>query len=147
MSLRSARRATALALLLSLPGCGGAPKEPPPAAPPEGAGPTQAAADNEEAGGASTPEPEGAAGQVKPPPYTPFGLPECDGFLKKYRICVEEKIPADQRGKFEDDLRENRTRWWRLATMQQGTVAVGLACRVFAQTKKADLAVDYGCEF
>jgi hypothetical protein len=124
------------------------------------AGPKGEPAPRAAAAAAPTPLPEGAAPDVtapespggaddapKPPPFTPFGLPECDTFLTKYLACVEERIPADQRGRFEDELRENRTRWWKLADMQQGTVAVGLACRIFAQSKKADLAVDYGCEF
>jgi len=134
-----------VAVVCAAMGCGGPTHEPAPKAavvpaptpPPESAG-----------GDAVAPEaPEGPADAPKPPPYTPFGLPECDTFLTKYLSCVEERVPADQRGRFEDELRENRTRWWKLAEMQQGTVAVGLACRIFAESKKTDLAVDYGCEF
>ena len=135
------RAATAILLCASL-GCNGAAGSAPapspgPASPVEFAAPGAAP----EGGG------EAAGEGLKPPPFTPFGLPECDGFLVKYQACMEERIPADQRGRFEDELRENRTRWWQLTEMQQGTVAVGLACRIFAQSKKTDLAVDYGCEF
>jgi hypothetical protein len=137
------RAASVAAVCVSL-GCAGpksapAPRVAAPAAPtpiPESVAPDAAALEGV----------DGAEEAPKPPPFTPFGLPECDTFLNKYLACVD-RIPADQRGRFEDELRENRTRWWKLADMQQGMVAVGLACRIFAQSKKADLAVDYGCEF
>ena len=143
-------RAAALALASSLLGCGGGPKEAPPSAPPEVSASSPAAADAAPIDEATTPgadDAADAADAVNPPPYTPFGLPECDSFLLKYQTCVEEKVPADRRSRFEDELRENRTRWWKLADMQQGKVALGLACRMFAQSKKGDLAVDFGCEF
>ncbi len=139
----STLRAAAVALACASLGCDGAARTPP--APPPDRAPVEVAS-----GPAPAPDADPAAAGAEapqPPPFTPFGLPECDGFLVKYRACVEERIPADQRGRFEDELRENRTRWWQLAEMQQGTVAVGLACRIFAQSKKTDLAVDYGCEF
>ena len=140
----STLRAVAVVFACASLGCDGAAR-PAPAPSPAGASPGEVAA-------APAPAPEAdpdAAGaeSSKPPPFTPFGLPECDGFLIKCQACVDERTPDDQRGRFEDELRENRTRWWQLAEMQQGTVAVGLACRIFAQSKKTDLAVDYGCEF
>ena len=154
--LPSLHAAAAVLVCASL-ACGGGPKGEPastsPASmaetPPSAADVATASTPAEDAVADSTgPEgAEGATGALKPPPFTPFGLPECDGFLRKYLACVEERVPADQRGRFEAELRDNRTRWWKLADMQQGLVAVGLACRIFAQSKKGDLAVDYGCEF
>ena len=142
VTLLSILRAAAAVLACVSLGCN---RAAPPGPPPAPVSPVEFAAAS---GPVQEGSPDAAAAEApKPPPYTPFGLPECDGFLVKYRACVEERIPADQRARFEDELRENRTRWWQLAEMQQGTVAVGLACRIFAQSKKTDLAVDYGCEF
>jgi hypothetical protein len=138
-------RVVVVVVLCASVGCGGPKGEPAPK-PVVSSAPTPSP-ESPGAEAAASETPEGPGDAPKPPPYTPFGLPECDTFLTRYLSCVEGRVPADQRGKFEEELRENRTRWWKLAEMQQGTVAVGLACRIFAESKKTDLAVDYGCEF
>lgn len=83
----------------------------------------------------------------EPPPPMPFGVPECDTFVTKFLACVEIRVPADQQPRLLADLQENRAKWRQLATMSQGHVALGLACRTMAQRVKSDLIVDYGCEF
>ncbi|MBP6705388.1 MAG: hypothetical protein KA385_17885 [Vicinamibacteria bacterium] len=83
----------------------------------------------------------------EPPPPMPFGVPECDTFVTKFLACVEVRVPADQQPRLLADLQENRAKWRQLATMSQGHVALGLACRTMAQRVKSDLIVDYGCEF
>ncbi len=83
----------------------------------------------------------------EPPPPMPFGVPECDTFVTKFLACVEVSVPADQQPRLLADLQENRAKWRQLATMPQGHVALGLACRTMAQRVKSDLIVDYGCEF
>lgn len=77
----------------------------------------------------------------------PFGVPECDTFVTKYLACVEIRVPLDQQPRLMADLQENRAKWRQLATMPQGGVALSLACRTMAQRVKADLTVDFGCEF
>lgn len=82
-----------------------------------------------------------------PPPLMPFGVPECDNFVKKFVACVDLHVPADRRQGLMDELNENRDKWREMARLQQAAVAQGLACRGYAQRVKGDLTVDYGCEF
>ena len=147
-------------LFLALTACGGAPKEAtaPPMASPAADLSVQPAGD--EAGSpaalspsssAEAPPDEGASGEdasiPKPPPLTPLGVPECDGFILKYVACVERHVPADQQDRLMRELHSQRARWLELEKMPEGKVAAGLSCRGVAQRLKADLVVDYGCEF
>ena len=83
----------------------------------------------------------------KPPPFTPFGVPECDRFVEKYVACVDLHVPADQRERMMRELHVHRGRWRELEKMQNGKVAAGLSCRGVAQRLKSDLIVDFGCDF
>ena len=78
---------------------------------------------------------------------TPFGVPECDTYVKKYLACVEGRVPAQQRGALLEAFEANRTKWRALAAMREGAVALALACRTAALKSKEALSVDYGCEF
>jgi len=133
------------ALGITLSGCAG-PGEGPArasAAPARDAATQSAAA---EGGGSQDSAQEDPAGP-RPPPFTPFGVPECDRFVEKYVACVDLHVPADQRERMMRELHIHRGRWRELEKMQSGKVAVGLSCRGVAQRLKSDLIVDFGCEF
>jgi hypothetical protein len=107
-------------------------------------------AESAEAGATESAEP-GIAGVVasrpEPPPHMPFGVPECDNFVRKFVACVDARVPEDRRRALMDDLNQNRARWRDMARLKEAGVAQSLACRAYAQRVKGDLAVDYGCEF
>lgn len=150
MSTQAPIRASRLGAVLVFPllamACGAAPPSAPPAPPAPAATPSEPGASAEIA-----PEPasEGVAADLtaEPPPFMPFGVPECDNFITKYVACVDLRVPADQKARLMDDLHEHRGKWRELAKMEQGKLAVGLSCRGVAQRLKGDLTVDYGCEF
>jgi len=140
-------------LLAALPGCGGPRGEA--AAPATPAPAPVAEADHPEAGApseeAETRGDHASFGEdptaPKPPPFTPFGVPECDRFVEKYTACVDLHVPADQKDRMLRELHVHRARWRELEKMQNGKVAAGLSCRGVGQRLRSDLIVDYGCEF
>lgn len=88
-----------------------------------------------------------ASSAPAPPGITSFGVPDCDEYVKKYLECVEGKVSPEQREQLMAAFEVNRTKWRALATMREGAVALGLACRAARQKSKEDLTVEYGCEF
>ncbi len=127
--------------------CGAAPPATPPPAPPATPPSAIRAGDPAESAGTPAGEPERADRNAEPTPLVPFGVPECDNFIKRYVACVELRVPADQRARLMDDLNEHRTKWLELSRLEQGKLALGLSCRSVAQRLKGDLTLDYGCEF
>lgn len=114
---------------------------------PAQAAPAQAATDGA-AGTASSEATSGpAAGVVGSVSVTPFGVPECDTYVKQFLSCVEGRVPEAQRDKFIEAFEANRQKWRALSTMREGALALGMACRAAAQKSKEELQVDYGCEF
>lgn len=78
---------------------------------------------------------------------TRFGVPDCDDYVKKYLDCVEGKVSGEQKEQLMEAFEANRTKWRALATMREGAIALGLACRAAAQKSREQLTVDYGCDF
>jgi hypothetical protein len=88
---------------------------------------------------------EGSGPEV--PIITPFGVPECDAYVKRYLDCVETKTSGEPKARLLRAFEMNRTKWRTLATMREGALALGVACRAAEQKAKEELSVDYGCEF
>ena len=78
---------------------------------------------------------------------TPFGVSECDNYVKQFLACVDGKVSGEQRDALMAGFEANRTKWRALSTMREGAVALGIACRAAAQKSRESLTVDYGCEF
>jgi hypothetical protein len=137
----------ACALAFSFSACAEKPKpEPPPPAPAVSAPPQAAAAD---AGESAPPGEEASAPTTAPeiPVITPYGVPECDNYVKKFTACLEAKVSPEQWGPLLAGFEASRAKWRALATMREGALALGLACKAAAQKSKEELAVDYGCDF
>jgi hypothetical protein len=133
--------------------CDRAPKsEPAPLAPPPAVQAAVASAESAEIPlpsseeGAAEPA-ESALAAPEAPKITPFGVPECDNYVKQYLTCVEGRVPPEQKGALLEAFEANRTKWRALAAMREGAVALTIACRTAAQKSKEALSVDYGCEF
>lgn len=121
--------------------CGSGPKSEPTeaVAPIEPADDAVQAAD---AGGSAA-----ALAPVEVPGVTPFGVPECDAYVKKYLACVEGRVSGQQKERLIEAFEANRTKWRALSAMKEGAMALALSCRVAAQKSKEELTVEYGCEF
>ena len=134
-------RRVALITLLCM-ACGNAPKPDPSAtaAPPAAVAAATAAE-------AATAAAEGSPADAGVINVTPYGVPECDNYVKKFTACIESKVTGPDKDKLLEGFEANRTKWRALATMQQGAVALGLACRAANQKAKEELSVEYGCEF
>ena len=125
-----------LVLVLAALACDRAPKnQPAPPVPAPSVQPPVAATESE---GATPPE----ADRI-----TRFGVPDCDNYVKKYLDCVEGKVSGEQKKQLMEAFEANRTKWRALATMREGAIALGLACRAAAQKSREELTVDYGCDF
>ena len=112
------RHVLALVLVLAALACDRAPKNQP--APPVPAPSVQPPSGATESEGSTPPEAEG---------------------------CVEGKVSGEQKERLMEAFEANRTKWRALATMREGAIALGLACRAAAQKSREELTVDYGCDF
>lgn len=122
--------------------------EPAPLAPPPSVAGVESAEAPQPSSGEGAPEPaESTVAASEAPKITPFGVPECDTYVKQYLACVEGRVPPEQKGALLEAFEANRTKWRALAAMREGAVALTIACRTAAQKSKEALAVDYGCEF
>lgn len=125
------------AILFSV-ACSEAPKSEPQVAPPVGVATPATEAPTASSDAAATP---GAL------VITPFGVPDCDNYIKKYMACVDGKVTEGQKAALMEQFAANQTKWRALSTMREGAVALSLACRAANQKAKEELAVEYGCEF
>lgn len=142
MSLPVAPALISLCLALTLAACNSSPKSAP------GEAASQATTDGTAASASTEATPPAPpAGAVDSASLTPFGVPECDAYVKQLLACVEGRVPEAQRAKFIEAFEANRQKWRALSTMQEGALALGMACRAAAQKSKEELQVDYGCEF
>lgn len=100
---------------------------------------------------AATPAPVSSPGPssevAESGPVTAFGVAECDNYVAKYTACVEANVTGEEKDRLLAAFEANRTKWRALATMREGAVALGLACRAAAQKAKEDFSVEYGCAF
>ncbi len=137
----SVHRIAPLVLVVFCLACGSGPRgEPAPAA-----APIEPADDAVQAADA-----EGSAAAVAPVEVravTPFGVPECDAYVKKYLACVEGRVSGEHKERLIEAFEANRTKWRALSAMREGAVALALSCRAAAQKSKEQLTVEYGCDF
>ena len=82
-----------------------------------------------------------------PEAITTYGVPQCDNYVKKYLQCIETRVPADQRQGWIATFEANQAKWKGLASMREGKLALGLACKSALEMSRQALAVDFGCEF
>ncbi len=75
-----------------------------------------------------------------------IGIPECDGYIRKYEVCLAEKVPAEAQTRLRATLDEQRKQWRSAASDQFSRTNVADQCRSAAATAKQSLA-EYGCDF
>lgn len=75
-----------------------------------------------------------------------IGVPECDQFIANYEACLNDKVPAASREKFQTGLAEWRAAWKRLAANPQGKTMLETACKNAAEQTRAQMKA-YNCTF
>jgi hypothetical protein len=74
-----------------------------------------------------------------------IGIAECDDFLAKYEVCVNDKLPADQRGTFAANMTQWRTAWKTAAENPASRDMMKTTCTQTHEQMKAAFKT-YGCD-
>lgn len=73
-----------------------------------------------------------------------FGVPACDGYMKKYMACIDSKVPEQARAMMRQSVEQTRAQWKQAASTPQGRDGLTMACtQAEAAAKQATAA--YGC--
>lgn len=75
-----------------------------------------------------------------------IGVRECDDFLRNYRACLSDKVPADYRSTFEGALSQNESLWRQYAASPERRETLAESCREASETAANSLQA-YGCSF
>jgi hypothetical protein len=74
------------------------------------------------------------------------GVPACDEWMRKYRRCIDEKVPEAGRRQMLGAMLETAKTWRQTATTPEGRVALENACRqMIDSTRKATASM--GCQW
>jgi hypothetical protein len=126
----------ALALALGFSACGGT------------ATPDKKPADNKAATN-TKPADNKAATDTKPADATTadsIGVPECDEYIKKYEMCLNNKVPEAARAGLKTSFEQTRKAWKDAAASPQGKTALATGCKTALETAKSSMTA-YGCEW
>jgi hypothetical protein len=74
------------------------------------------------------------------------GVPECEDYLAKYEICVNDRVPEAARTTFQSTVNTTRKSWKALATTPSGKAALAQACRAATDAARQSMK-EYGCTF
>jgi hypothetical protein len=94
--------------------------------------------------------PDDAASQVagrrgfRPPGMMSFGA-ECDGFLRKYAVCMREKAPEESRAAMNMAMKTWQSSWRELAASPTTSGAIAESCRAAQDSVRSQMA-SFGCE-
>ncbi len=132
--MRSMKSLLAVSMVLALAACGEKPADTAsaPAAP--------AAAPSTPAAPAAAPAAPAVAAADK------IGIPECDDFLTKYEMCLNEKIPTDQRGSYAPMIAQWRSTWKAAAANPGSHDTMKAACEQSRDSMRTSMKA-YGCDF
>jgi hypothetical protein len=75
-----------------------------------------------------------------------IGVAECDDFIRNYKACLSDKIPADSRSAFEGALSQNESLWRQYAASPERRETLAESCREASETAANSLQA-YGCSF
>lgn len=75
-----------------------------------------------------------------------IGIPECDDFLTKYEMCINDKVPADQRGNFAPMMAQWRSSWKTAAATPGAHDTMKATCEQSRDSMRASMKA-YGCDF
>lgn len=75
-----------------------------------------------------------------------IGVAECDDFIRNYKACLSDKVPAEYRPSFESALAENESLWRQYAASPERRANLAESCRE-AGALAANSLQAYGCSF
>ncbi len=74
------------------------------------------------------------------------GVPECDEYIKKYEMCLNNKVPEAARASMKTSFEATRKAWKDAAANPQGKEALATGCKTALETAKSSMTA-YGCEW
>jgi hypothetical protein len=77
-------------------------------------------------------------------PFARLGIPECDGYLVKYRACIASRVPSSERAVLLDSLNKTAQAWRQAAETDSGRTQLKAACEMAYAAARAVMK-DYGC--
>lgn len=135
--MRSMKSLLAVSIILALAACGEKPADTAAAPAAPAAAPSAPAAPAAPAAPTAAPTATASADKI--------GIAECDDFLAKYEVCVNEKLPADQRGTFAANMTQWRTAWKSAAENPASRDMMKSTCTQTHEQMKAAFKT-YGCD-
>jgi len=75
-----------------------------------------------------------------------IGVRECDDYIRAYKSCLSDKIPAESRAAFESALEQNVSIWRQYAASPERRAGLAEACQEASDTTANSLQA-YGCSF
>jgi hypothetical protein len=75
-----------------------------------------------------------------------IGVSECDDYIRSYRACLSDKVPADQRATLESALQTTESSWRQMAANPDQKAALAAACQE-ARESTANSLQAFGCSF
>ena len=73
-----------------------------------------------------------------------FGVAECDNYMKKYRACVDGKVPEATRAMMRQQLDQTKMAWQQAAATPQGKAGLAAGCKQIDQASGPAMKA-YGC--
>lgn len=74
------------------------------------------------------------------------GVPECDEYIKKYEMCLNNKVPDAARTSLRTAFDQTRKSWKEAAASPAGKSALATGCKTALETAKSSMTA-YGCEW
>ena len=74
------------------------------------------------------------------------GVPECDEYIKKYEMCLNNKVPEAARASLKTSFETTHKAWKDAAATPQGKSALATGCKTALETAKSSMTA-YGCEW
>ncbi|HMF55596.1 MAG TPA: hypothetical protein VK619_04495 [Pyrinomonadaceae bacterium] len=75
-----------------------------------------------------------------------IGVPECDEYLTKYEVCLNQHVPEASRAQMRAAFEQTRTSWKQAASTPQGKAGLAAGCKQILDAAKQQTAA-YGCQW
>jgi hypothetical protein len=73
-----------------------------------------------------------------------FGVPECDSYFRKYKACLDTKVPESVKPMLKQTFDQTATAWRQAAATPQGKAGLASGCIQAEAMAKQSMAA-YGC--
>ncbi len=73
-----------------------------------------------------------------------FGVPECDSYMRKYKACLDSKVPENVKAMLQSTFDQTAAAWRQAAATPQGKAGLATGC-VQAESMARQSMSAYGC--